>query len=90
MKKIDHNGILQNIEAVQAAYDAVKAHCMCRMIKDEGCFFVVIYPEGDWPGGKDGIQCSYGIYTGKGKEWALRRLLAQMEEDWLGSFPHRQ
>ncbi len=81
------NAIQQNIEAVQQAYDAVKGHCMCRQIFDDGTYYRVIYPEGDWPGGKHGAQCSYGIYAGRGKEWALKRLLDQMEKDWTESYP---
>ena len=79
--------IRENIDAVQAAYDDLKAHCMCRAVRDEGIAFIVIYPDGDWPGGKDGLRCGYGIRSGEGKEWALRRLIERMEQDWLNSFP---
>lgn len=79
--------IQANIQAVQDAYDAVKAHCMCLAIHDDGCVIRVIYPSGDWPQGLDGVQCSYGVTYGKAE--ALNRILARMEADWLNSFPGR-
>lgn len=79
--------IQENIEEVQRAYDEVKAHCMCRAIRDDGCSIVIIYPEGDWPDGKEGIHCTYGVYAGQGKAWALKKLLEQMEKDWKESLP---
>lgn len=79
--------IQENLRELEEARFAVTEHCMCRALRDEGCYLVVIYPEGDWPGGKDGLRCSYGIYEGQGKAWAFKRLLEHMEKDWLGSFP---
>ena len=76
--------IQENMRAMQKAYDAVKEHCMCARIKDDGAYYVVIYPEGDWPDNVGGVQAGYLI---TGKTQALQRILDRMERDWLGSFP---
>lgn len=73
-----------NIIAMQQSYDAVKAHCMCARIKDDGAYYIVIYPEGDWPDNVGGVQAGYLI---TGKKAALDRILDRMERDWKGSFP---
>lgn len=88
MKQIDQNQILENIAELEAARYAVTEHCMCRALRDDGCSIVVIYPEGDWPDGKEGIHCTYGVWNGQHKAWAFKKLLEQMEKDWLGSFPN--
>ena len=77
--------VQQNIELLQAAYDRVKGHCMCRAIRDEGCMIVVIYPEGDWPRGIQGVRASYGVKHSKTQ--ALNLIYEQMESDWINSFP---
>lgn len=71
-----------NIKAVQDAYDAVKDHCMCRAIHDNGVIIRVLLPAGYY---LDGVQCSYGVTNTKSE--ALRRLLAQMEIVWQESVP---
>lgn len=79
--------IQENIKELEAARFAVTDHCMCRAIREDGCSIVVIYPKGDWPGGIEGLTCTYGVTYGKAE--AFRRLLARMESDWINSFPGR-
>lgn len=78
--------IQENIKALQNKYDAVKEHCMCRAIYDDGAYYRVLYPAGDWPDGVEGVQAGYLI---TGKLTALTRMLDRMERDWSGSFPGR-
>lgn len=82
--------VAANMKLVRDLYDQLKAHPMCRKVKDDGTTIVVTYPAGDWPGGLNGIQCVYGIYKGQGKAWALQRLIDRMERDWLESIPGRE
>jgi hypothetical protein len=77
-----------NVRAYQDKYEEVRGHCMCGRIEDDGVFFRVIYPAGDWPQGVGGVQASYGVR--RGKLQALEAILDRMERDWKGSFPNAQ
>lgn len=72
--------VQQNIQALQEAYDKVKAHPMCARINDDGARFLVIFPEGMWP---NGAQCVYGNTISKTK--ALELLHASMEKAWVNN-----
>lgn len=77
--------IQSNIQRLDELNQAIRNHCMCARISDNGCLIEVIYPSGDWPLGIQGIQASYGVYMGKAD--AIQKLLDRMESDWLNSFP---
>jgi hypothetical protein len=79
--------VQENIRACQDAYERVRGHCMCLAISDDGVYIRVIYPKGDWPGGHEGVQASYGVRIGKTE--ALNRIYDRMESDWINSFPGR-
>jgi hypothetical protein len=77
------SNIIQNrIEKVNIAMNAVKEHCMCLKIIDDGKYFIVIYPIGDFE--TDGCRCDYSY---KGKTWALEKLIEVMERHWKNSYP---
>lgn len=72
--------ISDNKSAVDEKMKLVKAHCMCAKFEDDGRYFRVIYPPGDFA--THGAQANYG----DGKAIALDRLLAVMERHWIQSF----
>lgn len=65
--------------------EKIKAHPMCLRFEQRPCRYRVIYPEGDWPAGIDGLQARTSRSVSHTQ--ALTRLLDRMERDWLGSFP---
>ena len=70
-----NNQIAERTEAVDVLRSAVKEHCMCAKLEDDGARFRVYYPCGMFP---DGVQASYG----GGKAVALSRMLDAMERHW--------
>lgn len=77
--------IKANIKRLDDAYQAVRGHCMCAKLEDDGVYIRVIYPAGDWPNQVQGVQCSYGGQICKAE--ALERIAARMESDWINSYP---
>lgn len=77
--------IKANIQALQEAEQALRSHCMCARIRDDGVCIEIEYPAGDWPGGIAGVCANYGVHMGKTE--AIGKLLARMEKDWLDSYP---
>ena len=69
--------IQENRSVLAALLTEVKKHCMCAKFEDVGGKFLVIYPPGYFPNGR---QASKAIKGGKAE--ALRRMLAAMESHW--------
>ncbi len=74
--------VKERTQAVVKLIEQVKVHPMCGKFKDDGAYFLVIYPNGDF--------CVHGCraeYRQAGKAVALQRLLSVMERHWIESFP---
>ena len=70
--------ILENIAEYNSALEAVKSHCMCANVRNEGSKLIIEYPEGDFA--VQGIRVDRNAVM-------LRKAVSIMERHWLESFP---
>ena len=72
------SAIHDNTAALEATRASVAAHPMCLRLLDERPYFVIVYPQGDFP--VDGLRVGR---TAAG----LRAALEKMEKHWAESYP---
>ena len=74
--------IQERMAAVESKLEELKAHPMCGRFEDDGAYFLVIYPAGDFA-----VHGCRAEYRHAGKSIALERLLGVMERHWMESYP---
>lgn len=74
------NIINERVEKIEKLIKEIKNHCMCLTFEDDGAYYRVIYPDGDYF--TNGAQINYRVW---GKIDALERLLKAIEKAWKDS-----
>lgn len=75
--------VTDNILQIEAAFAAIKQHCLCFQFEETETHFRVVYPPGDFC--VDGVQAHKSV----GKAKALKLMLERMERDWASSYPSK-
>jgi len=73
--------IQERTDRVLNLIQSVKEHCMCLNFVDDGGYFMVVYPDGDFQ-----VHGTRIDYRDLGKAKALSMLLEKIEMHWKESF----